>query len=121
MARDKSKKVAKAAEPDSTLFGTPPATIRLLFLLHADVPWMSMSQLSDLLSPRKKPFNHCHCPKQQSRVVFKVCVALHHVSKLGNAMTVLLSCLFDEILCSHCAFAQVLIGGTALQLMFLAG
>ncbi|KIM51731.1 hypothetical protein SCLCIDRAFT_142631 [Scleroderma citrinum Foug A] len=73
-----SKEVAEAAEPDSTLFGAPPTT--------------------------EKPFNHRHCLKRQSRVVFKqVCVALHDVSKLGDAMTVLLSCVF------------------ALQLMFLAG
>ena len=107
-----SKKVAEAAEPDSTLFGAPPATVRLSFLPHADIFRTSMSQPSDLLSPGKKPFNRRHCPKRQSRVVFKqVCVALHHVSKLGNAMSVLLSCLFGEILRSHCAFAQVLIGG----------
>jgi len=48
-------------------------------------------------------------------------VALHDVSKLGDVMTALLSCVFGEILRSHCAIPQVLIGSTALQLMFLAG
>ena len=106
-----SKEVAEAAEPDSTLFGAPPTTVRLSFLPHADVSRTSMSPLSDLLLHEEKPFNHRYCLKQQSRVVFKqVCVALHDVSKLGDAMTVLLSCVFGEILCSHCAIAQVLIG-----------
>ncbi|KAL4062375.1 hypothetical protein J3A83DRAFT_4110133, partial [Scleroderma citrinum] len=76
------KEVTDAAEPDSTLFGTPPATVRLSFLPHADLSRMSLSQPSDLLSHKKKTFNR-HCLKRQSRVVFKqVCMALHDVTAL---------------------------------------
>jgi len=117
-----SKEVAEAAEPDSTLFGAPPATVRLSSFPHADLSRTSLSQPSDLLAHEEKPFNRRHCSKRQSRVVFKqVCVALHDVLKLGDVMTALLSCVFCEILRSHCAIPQVLIGSIALQLMFLAG
>ena len=117
-----SKEVAEAAEPDSTLFEAPPTTVRLSSFPHADLSRTSLSQPSDLLAHKEKPFNRRHCPKRQSRAVFKeVCVALHDVSKLGDAMTALLSCMFGEILHSHCVITQVLIGSPALQLMFLAG
>ncbi|KAL4075207.1 hypothetical protein V8B97DRAFT_2022220 [Scleroderma yunnanense] len=82
------KEVAKAAEPDSILFGTPPATIRLSSFPHSDLSQTSLSQPSDLFSHRKKPFNHHHS---------------------------LLSCMFGEILHSDCAITQVLIGNTALH------
>ena len=108
-----SKEVAEAAEPDSTLFGAPPATVRLSSFPHADLSRTSLSQPSDLLPHDENPFNRRHCPKRQSRVIFKqVCVALHDVSKLGDAMIALLSCVFGEILCSHCTIAYVLIGST---------
>lgn len=117
-----SKEVAEAAEPDSTIFGAPPVTIKTSSLPHADPSRMSLSRPSDLLPRKEKTFNRRHCPKQQSRLVFKqVCVALHDVSKLGNVLTALSSCVFGEVICSHCATARVLTGGSALQLMFLAG
>ena len=94
-----SKEVAEAAVSDSTFFGTPPVPVRLSSLRYADLSRMSLSRPSDLLSHGKKSFNRRHYPKRQSRVVFKeVCVALHDVSKLGDAMTALLSCVFGEIL-----------------------
>ena len=93
-----SKEVAEAAVSDSTFFGTPPAPVRPSSLRYADLSRMSLSQPSDLLSHGKKSFNRRHCPKRQSHVVFKeVCVALHDVSKFGDAMAALLSCVFGEI------------------------
>lgn len=101
-----SKEVAKAAEPDSTLFGAPPITVKLSSFPHADISRMSLSQPSGLLPHKEKPFNRRYCPKRQSRLVFKqVCVALHDVPKLGDVLTALSSCVFGETIRSHCATA----------------
>jgi len=61
-----SKGVAEAAEPDSTLFGVPPATVRLSSFPHADLSRTPLSQPSNLLMHKEKPFNRHHCSKWHS-------------------------------------------------------